>query len=207
MKTSQSTKLRGSPLLISILIISQFCFGLNCAFADSIIEGANVTPEETLIQEAIVLQGSHLPQNELQNQLTAAISDYEAKAPVENREQRLEQAIVAMNMMTPQQAANLTQQVSADLGKNAATPDLELQNPLMTSASGAQFSACTVAGAVFVAAWAGAMGIVLSAHSIAPPTVLKDGQVIDHDQSLIEASIGLIIAGLVVGAAALVNGC
>jgi hypothetical protein len=76
---------------------------------------ANVTEahsaEYALLEQSIALSANKLDKKEMQNEMTALTQKYIAEAPVEGRIERMEQAMIDLNLYTPAQAEQVAQQL------------------------------------------------------------------------------------------------
>lgn len=143
---------------VLFIIVSQLASWT--AVADPIqADVAAPSPEFVLLQDTIALSGMTLSPSEENDQVNVVITRYLATAPTEGQAQRLQQALIDLNMTTPQEAAAIVtdaQSLNADLSANAP---LQQQNDRITHSivqlvarhpfMGAQFStACEVGGAI-----------------------------------------------------------
>jgi len=188
--------------ICAAMIISQL--GLFApAFAASTADAPVISPEATLIQSVMALQGAGLSKDLLQAQYSGAIAAYTATAPAENRDQRMETALVDMKIMTTQQMTALSQQVNTDLGAQSTTSNsnlsaasqAELQNLLMAPPAGAQYSFCQTATVVFAGTWVGAMSLAIA------------GKIDNDNQAMYKTAITLIIIGFGTGLVAYGGSC
>jgi hypothetical protein len=170
------------------------------AFAASTTDAPLVSPEATLIQSVMALQGAGLPKDLLQAQYSGAIAAYTATAPAENRDQRMETALIDMKIVTAQQMTALSEQVNADLSAQSnaslsAASQAELQNLLMAPPAGAQYSFCQTATLVFAGTWVGAMSLAIA------------GKIDNDNQAMYKTAITFIIIGFATGLVAYTGSC
>jgi hypothetical protein len=126
--------------LVSMSLIVSQTFSL-AVFADT---RAEITPEETLVTTIIASQGSMRTQ-EAQNSISAAIANYSETAPQANRLERLEKALVEMNVMTTARVQRIVQESDSAAEKSQDMQSLSadiLNQVLSTGSPGAQFSSC-----------------------------------------------------------------
>jgi hypothetical protein len=85
------------------LIVSQLGF-TSAALADVPASPA----ERALLQNVLTLKGLDLSHEELQRQISGAVKQYDDTAPTEGRTDRLQTALVDLELMTAQQASTFT---------------------------------------------------------------------------------------------------
>src|SRR6185437_15189465 len=149
--------------LTSILMMGALLAWTGSAFA-----AQAPSAEINLLESAIALQGQNLSQQQIQSQMSTLMAGYAKTAPIQGQAERMEQALVAMNLYTPEQAHALMSSTIASSHALEAS-GFSTQEALQASTSseigslvgaypaGAQFSACTV-GETFAAI--GAAGLV-----------------------------------------------
>jgi hypothetical protein len=109
--------------------------------------------EFNLLSSVITLRGEALSQKSLQQRLKNDIQNYKDTAPFEGREDRMQQALVQLKIMTAEQANSLRTGIDSDvqskIGENTHLSQQEnetlMDRSLQTALSnmqGAQFSAC-----------------------------------------------------------------
>ena len=146
-------------VLVSLLMLSQLT---TFAFAGN----SSATAETTLLKTVVALQGENLSQAEMQAQLKAAVSKYLANAPQQGQQERMEQALVALNIYTPEQAHGFVTDAHSAAARveNAKISGEQLSNTMNSEMSklaglhpaGAQFSACAISAVgIFTGAIAG----------------------------------------------------
>jgi hypothetical protein len=147
------------------LIVSQ-TFSL-AVFADTRTE---ITPEETLVTTIIASQGT-MRAKEAQNAINTAIADYDKTAPQTDRLERLEQALVEMNVMTDARVQQIVEESNAVAEKSqdiqSASADI-LNQVLSAGSPGAQFSSCAtrvLVGSGLVIGAAGLFAVGQTEHS------------------------------------------
>ena len=131
----------------SVLVVGQLIFA--CGAIASGTESANsasiTTPELVLFTSSIALAGEHLSAQDAQAQLSQLFSDYERSAQKEGQMERMEQAMVTMNIYTSDQAHQLT--LDAQAATNSSEHQVasnEVADFLSNYPAGAQFSACNM---------------------------------------------------------------
>ena len=131
------------------------------------------TPEFTLLQQVIALQGESLSSKDIQSQISKISARYASASDMRDGEsiQRLQQAIVDMNLYTPAQAAEIasemqtaaTQVSTTNFANGNARSQavlVEAQRIAASHPAGAQFSACPGLWAIPVAGIGVAVGAV-----------------------------------------------
>jgi len=93
--------MRCKKLSTFVLILVQFT---GFAYADPSSSAHAISPEMTLLEQVIVLQGSETQGAKLQQEIATAVSTYIQSSPTEGRSSRMEQAIVDLGIYTPAQA-------------------------------------------------------------------------------------------------------
>jgi len=143
-------------IVFAVLVLAQLSLAANALAA--------ATPEMTLFENSLALTGENLSQQELQTRLADLLAGYEKTAALTGQAERMEQALVSLNLYTPQQAHQLALEAEdfgantkqAGFSESAATAELvRLAGRLP---AGAQFSACDLAGQEML--WGGFAGVV-----------------------------------------------
>jgi len=101
--------MRCKKLLTFGLVLVQFT---GFAFADPSPSAPSVSPEMTLLEQVITLQGSEIQSAKLQQEVATAVSAYIQSSPVEGRSSRMEQAMIDLGMYTPAQAKSFVQDIA-----------------------------------------------------------------------------------------------
>jgi hypothetical protein len=111
--------------------------------------------ERDLLTSLIALDGQNISKSDYQKQIFAAMNEYDAQSTQEGRTERMTQAVIDMQIMTPSQASNMKQNIEARINSALAanpnlTDDQRKQVTIQATAdaiknvnAGAQFSACT----------------------------------------------------------------
>ena len=139
MKTiTKSNKRLVAEGLIILQLTTSF-IGISFASAD------DVSAESTLLSNAIALKAQGISQESKQQELQAEIQDYQQTAPVAGREDRMEQALVQLKIMTADQASTFRAEADSIVATGGdGEADLlnqSIQNAL-TNSQGAQYSTC-----------------------------------------------------------------
>jgi hypothetical protein len=109
----------------------------------------NITPEAQFLKRAIAIQGQTLTQDEAQAELSQALSSYRAQAPVDGQADRMEKALVELQLYTPAQAQSFVAGAKAAAGRVQKAGSSERADAIasemaqLNTPSGAQFSDCT----------------------------------------------------------------
>jgi len=146
-------------------IISSVLIAGQLGFAGGAIASTNVTsaptPELTLFSGSIALTGQGLSQQGMREQLSQLLADYNKTAQPEGQADRMEQALVALNVYTSDQAHQLTLEAMNSNVSSAQSAADEMTQLASKYPAGAQFSSCTVGGLLagpgIAAAFAGAI--------------------------------------------------
>lgn len=193
-----------NKIVSSVIITSQLAFAGGAWAAP-----AASTPEFKLLESSIALAGKGLSQDELNGRAAAAFANYEKIAQPDGQLDRMEQAMVDLNLYTPDQAHQLTLD-ARNFASQTRAPDLQSANQAVASEmsllvsrypSGAQFSACELFGTLaisgFVVGTAGGVVWSLGAQSTCGPY----GADCRNEP---EVKAGIILTGL--GVLALIDG-
>lgn len=148
-----------------------FVVGISAASADT---GVASTAESNLVTTVLTLKGMGLSDKDLQAQLTGALQNYNSTAPKDGRADRLQTALVDLNILTAQQATSFAQgadQIEKSLGQTSVSSTAQAEQALAAQLNlfmrinpvGAQFSACT-AGIITTVAGVAAVvtGLILA---------------------------------------------
>lgn len=130
---------------------TQFCYGATPEM-----------PEMQLLKGVIALQGQQLSNDELQAKLSAEVSRYQAVASTDGQGERMEQALVNLNIFTPDQAQDYWKEVqnqTTALSNHEVTVPQALVNLATRASNGAQFSTCA-AGAIGILGGGGLIYII-----------------------------------------------
>jgi hypothetical protein len=117
------------------------------------------SPEFTLLQKTIALQGEALSPSDLLSQTSDAVSRYISTAPAQEQQQRMQQALVDMNIYSPLQAQSFVSDaqsraqsmVGAEVSaEQTASFDISAEVAELTQfhPNGAEFSTCSTIGTV-----------------------------------------------------------
>jgi hypothetical protein len=112
---------------------------------------STITPEATLLGTVLATENAGLSQADLQNSLTTALTQYNANAPVTERADRMQAAMVALNISTSQQAEHFISAVKSSedpaMAATTTTPTQaqellsnEVTQLMNLNPSGAEFS-------------------------------------------------------------------
>jgi len=136
----------------SVLIVSQIGL-VSGAFAAS-GPSSSITPEMNLLENVIALEGQKLPSSEMQASFSGLITEYAQTAPAAGQQERMEAAMVQLNLVTPGKAHALMGEIqSASQSMNAqasskeelsASVSAELSVLAVRYPAGAQFSTCDI---------------------------------------------------------------
>ena len=162
--------------------------------------------EMNLLQSAIALQGQSLSPQEEQAQISALVANYAKTASIEGQEQRMEQALVSLNMYTADQAHSLMSSVEASSQNlSAANNEEALQANLSQEISslaanypaGAQYSRCDLGTAVGLSSTAafvtgGIVWALSSAHN--GQSSIKTGAEIFTAAAAVGIVVGVVLA-------------
>jgi hypothetical protein len=174
-------------IISSVLIAGQLGFA-GSAMASS-AASSDVSPELTLISRTIALTGQNPSQPELQTQFSQLLADYEKSAQPDGQTERMEQALVELNIYTADQAHQLTLEASTAQVNSAQAAANEMKQLATKYPAGAQFSACTtgkilaavgpIVGIVGAAIWAMGTddGTTSSGGEHRDPNEVHNGQV------------------------------
>src|SRR5579885_1756082 len=148
-----------------------FVLSISAASADT---GVPSSPESNLVSPVLTLKGLGLSDKDLQAQLSGALKNYNTTAPKDGRAERLQTALVDLNILTVQQARDFAQgadQIEKSLDQTTVANTDQAQKALQSQLAlfmkinpvGAQFSACT-AGIITTVAGVAAVvtGLVLA---------------------------------------------
>lgn len=138
-----------------VLIGSQMGLG-TIAFGATTATTTTATPEFTLLENVIALQGMNLSQSDMQTNVKNLLQDYSAKAQVTGQTDRMQAALVDLGVYTPAQAAGFASSAQASAAKiTASNPGTNDQAAVLMGAeinqlvglhpAGAQFSGCSIA--------------------------------------------------------------
>ena len=153
--------------------ISLICVLTQLVSVGAFAESSAPTPEFTLLQQTIALQGERLSSKDMQSQVSKISAQYASSPQAEDGQsiQRLEKAIVDLNLYTPAQAAELANEMRSaaahvstssyanESARNQAIV-MEAQRIAASHPAGAQFSACPAIWAIPFAAIGVGVGAV-----------------------------------------------
>jgi hypothetical protein len=98
------------------------------------------TAEVVLLSNAIAIAAEGKPQDQVQQQLASIAQEYTQNSPSEGREDRLQDALVQLNVMTVKQAQDFRSTIDTAAQQNSdALLDQSIQT-VLASLPGAQFS-------------------------------------------------------------------
>ena len=131
-----------------LLVASQIIFA---AAAGATETSTTVSPEAMLLGTVLATENAGLSQADLQNGLTTALTQYNANAPATERADRMQAAMVALNISTSQQAEHFISAVKSSedpaIAAKATTPaqtqellSNEVTHLMNLNPSGAEFS-------------------------------------------------------------------
>jgi hypothetical protein len=142
----------------------------------------SLSAELSLLETVLTLRGLGLQEQELNRQIGATLERYNRTAPAEGREERLQAALVEMQVLTPQQARGFGAEARAaqarlagvDASVDRQTAALRAQVELLSriSLNGAQFSSCGLGAGLIIGGVVSAfVGLALREHN---PTCHSD---------------------------------
>ena len=173
------------------LIASQFGLASTVFAGGSTAMTISRTPEATLLQDVIALQGANLSDKDMQTQVRTALSEYASTSQEEGRSERLKQALVDMNVYTPAQAASFladAETLNTNIAHNEMTAETAVSNLAGLHPMGAQFSACAITLAV--TGLAGLTAVITGSGGVSSTDEPRFGIAI--------GSFGLAVIGLIV---------
>jgi hypothetical protein len=123
---------------------------------------ASETPEMKLLSQSIALSGRNLSPEQTQAELVADFSSYAKVAQVDGQSERMEQALIALNMYTPAQAHELTQDALALASQSTVGADSSNASARFQAAMLTLMAKYPLAGAEYSSgcSWGTAMGLV-----------------------------------------------
>ena len=134
-------------------------FVMSTLVAQTLVWAApTATPEFTLVESMVALQGQKLSQSALQSQATQLLSSYNTVAKKEGQNERFKQALVGLGIYTPSQADSFMSDASGAAQRigaqnmNETAMNLEIQTLANVHPMGAQFSMCVAMIPVFLGA-------------------------------------------------------
>lgn len=176
-----------------VLCITQLSFGFTSS-------GTQTSPEFSLLQNVIALEGQNLSQDTMTARLGTVLTQYETASQNDGRADRLKQAMVSLGVYTADQADQFVTD-AMEVAASAANPSdtgAMLTTLMSRVPQGAQFSYCLLGGGfltVFggVALFVGllAKGLTVDGNGNQP---LIDGILIGGGVGT-AAGIGLVIGG------------
>ena len=137
-------------MVLSVLILAQLSFAGGALAAETAALPTATNPELTLFENSIAITGENLPRPEMQMRLAQAFSEYEKTADPAGQTERMEEALVALNLYTSQQAHQLAREAKtlsagATEANFSQTTSAEILRLASQYPAGAQFSACDLA--------------------------------------------------------------
>jgi len=134
--------------LVTLLIIaSQIQFTVALAATPTVTP---VTPELELIANLLALQGQDSHSAQIQGQILSLMEHYKETAPVAGQQDRIQEAMVDLNLYSPAQVEEMKNQLQQSY-ENTSSLNNAVMGILSQNPQGAQFSGCdavTVAGIV-----------------------------------------------------------
>ena len=176
--------MKSMKMITSLLILTQVLGALALPAGASQMASGDDSPEISLLSGLIALQGENLPKEEISKQAQKIYTDYDQTAAAGNRQERLTQAVVDMNIMTASAAAEFQSQIQlavrTEFQNNPHLDSIALQRIFSKSVQGAQFSLgeCKwnlIGAGLFAAGWTGLIMTVTGVVNMNEPTVYVVG--------------------------------
>lgn len=129
-------------IVSSALILSQAGFA-----ASALAQPTAPTPEFRLVRESIALAGQGLSPEEMKARVAEAFASYRKSAEPEGQVGRMEQALIDLNVYTPERAHQIVSDAQVFSSSNRITDQTAATEIALLSSqypAGAQFSACNL---------------------------------------------------------------
>lgn len=158
--------------IVHFVVITAF-FTQTLTWAASTPANSGPSPENSLVESVIALQGQNISQTAMQKQMVALMTQYNSVADHTGQLQRFQQALVDLGVYTSAQAAEFTASAAAAASKvgstSAQSVDVaskamvtEIQQLAANHPVGAQFAGCfDVESPGFAALLAGGLGLAI----------------------------------------------
>jgi len=201
---------------VSVLLIgSQFGVAMSAFAAPTTATSVQVTPELTLVEGVVVLEGQKLSQDAETSQLRALVSQYSATTQADGQSERMQQALVTLGIYTPDQASKFVSDAQASTTKVVAsahtsptqlnqTVSAEMVRLASLHPAGAEFSACSVTDAIDPAPVAllgllvGLIGVGVYSSDVNTPNMEQKSIV--EDEYIMYGGLGLFVAAAIMAA-------